>query len=337
MTAIGAYRTGSTAATPNRKGEFSMKKAYGYGRVGEAAKLYQSAELIQQFQAHLQPDWSYGGMYIEVGAGHEKLNNLLAECHDNDVILIESINTLGLKREELFSTLSDLKERGVDVRFKTENLNLQGENGDDLLFVLSSFLKPPVPPKPAALPYGIGDDEEAAIVRRIFDLFLSGLGRAPIATVLNAEGILPPSRKPSSSTWTPCDVKRILADPIYIKEGVIDEETWKRATAETTRRNIAYGRRERVDSPLADLITCGVCGNHYTRRERGKSSIWLCRTYLRYSRSACPSRCIREDRLLCILSETVGETLNTVDNITIWPDGQLVISTSTTEIEKSWR
>jgi len=105
---------------------------------------------------------------------------------------------------------------------------------------------------------------------------------------------------------------------------------------ESSRRHGSYGRRPPAASPLRNLITCGVCGDHFTRRERGKSSLWLCKTYLRGSRAACPSRCIREDRLLEIINRTVGDDAEAVDNITIWPDGRLVINTPTDEIETTW-
>ena len=184
----------------------------------------------------------------------------------------------------------------------------------------------------------IGDEEEAAVVQRIFSLFLEGHGRTPIASALNADHIPPPITdiKKDCAAWTYCDIRRILADPVYRDEGLIDEQTWKHTQAEASRRNGAYGRRPPAASPLRGLITCGVCGDHFTRRERGKSSLWLCKTYLRGSRASCPSSCIREDKLFSIINEAVGG-VGDVDNITVCPDGRLVISTSEADFERTWR
>ena len=221
------------------------------------------------------------------------------------------------------------------IDFINEGMSTAGEGGETLLSTLASFLKPVRPPKPASVPYGIGDEDESEVVRRIFSLFLSGHGRTPIASILNADHIPPPCLdiKKDCSTWSYCDIRRILDNPVYKDEDLIDEETWNRTQAEASRRNSAYGRRQPSNSPLRGIITCGICGNHFSRRERGRSSIWLCKTYLKHGSTACPSRCIRENLLFSILSGVVGH----VDNITVWPDGRLVISTSEAEFERTWR
>ena len=314
-----------------------------YGRVpGHKDTLFkQKAALIQRFSEIIQQhrNWDYSGVFIDNGTGHDQLDALLSRCREGavDTIITASMNTLSLRREELYRTLSELKELGVAIDFIEEDLSTEGEGGEALLSTLASFLKPVKPPKPVSVPYGIGDEEEATVVQRIFSLFLAGHGRSPIAAILNADRVPPPRLdvKVDSTAWTYCDVKRILENPIYEKEGIISTETWTRTQTEVSRRHGSYGRRPPAVSPLSGLITCGICGNHYTRRERGKSSLWLCKTYLRDSREACPSRCIRESVLLGIINEvTCGA--DSVDNITVYPDGRLTIGTTISEYERKW-
>ena len=334
MLTTDARRTGSAPA-----------RVAAYGRVPDHRDTIfkQKALLIQRFNSIIQQhsDRLYSGVYIDSGTSHDQLDALLDRCREGkvDTIITTTLAALSLRRDELYRTLSELKDLGVDVVFLDEDLSTAGEGGDALLSTLASFLKPEKPPKPVAVPYGVGDEEEAVVVQRIFSLYLAGHARTLIASALNADHIPPPKSdlKKDYSAWTYCDIRRILDNPIYTDEGLIDEETWNRSQVEAARRNGAYGRRPPAASPLRDLITCGVCGNHFTRRERGKSSLWLCKTYLRGSRVACPSRCIREDKLLCILSETVGNDMEALDNITVWPDGRLVISTTTKEYERNWR
>lgn len=312
-----------------------------YGRIpGHKDTLFkQKAALIQRFSEIIQQhrNWDYSGVFIDNGSSHEQLEALLNRCREGavDTIITASMNTLSLRRDELYKTLSELRDNGVAIDFIEEDLSTEGEGGEALLSTLASFLKPVKPPKPVSVPYGIGDEEEATVVQRIFSLFLSGLGRSPIARTLNADRVPPPRLdvKVDSTAWTYCDVKRILENPVYEKEGVISTETWTRTQTEVSRRHGSYGRRPPAVSPLSGLITCGICGNHYTRRERGKSSLWLCKTYLRGSRKACPSRCIRESVLLAIINEAT-DGADSVDNITVYPDGRLTINTTIREYER---
>ncbi|BCJ93607.1 resolvase [Anaerocolumna cellulosilytica] len=76
----------------------------------------------------------------------------------------------------------------------------------------------------------IPDEEAAAIVRRIFQMYLQGYGKMKIARILNKEGILCPteykrekkekyqnSRKLSSTNyWTYSTINRILSNEVYI-------------------------------------------------------------------------------------------------------------------------
>ena len=279
---------------------------------------------------------TYSGLYIDSGSSHDQLEDLLRSCREGTVetIITASMTTLSLRRDELYRYLSELKDLGVAIEFIDEGLNTSGEGGEELLSTLASFLKPVRPPKPVTVPYGIGDDEEAEVVQRIYSLFLSGHGRTPIATQLNDDLVPPPHLdiKRDRTAWTYSDIRRILSDPVYKDEGLIDEETWNHTEAEATRRRRSYCRRLPSASPLRGLITCGVCGNHYTRRERGRSSLWLCKTYLKRGREACPSRCILETKLLALLGSD-----GAVDNITVYPDGRLTINTPTDSIERKWR
>ena len=305
-----------------------------YGRVPDQkdTKLTARAELIRRFVSLIavQEEWHFSGVYVDIGASHEQLDEMLDNCHygNIDLILASSMNALCLKKDDLFKTLIELNDLGITIHFIDDNLSTDGGSGEQLLSTLASFLKPPKPPKVIPAPYGIGDEEETAVVQRIFSLFLQGHGRSPIATLLNGEGI----PGPKGSAWTYCDVRRILSDPVYKGEGIIPDDVWKRVTAEVTKRSSSYGFKHPTASPFTGLITCGVCGNTFTHRERGKLTNWVCRKYLKHGPAGCPSKCIRERVLFTILQDARIETPD-IDNITIWPDGRMVINTHTGDIE----
>ncbi len=77
------------------------------------------------------------------------------------------------------------------------------------------------------------DEEAAQVVRRIFDMYLSGMGKHTIARTLNAEGVLSPSaykkkmypayrspNKNGTSLWSFSSVDRILNNEIYVGDMV---------------------------------------------------------------------------------------------------------------------
>ena len=315
-----------------------MLRVAAYGRVPDQkdAKLTARAGLIQRFVSLIaeQEEWHFSGVYVDIGTGHLKFYQMLDECRYGtiDLILASSMNALGLRKDDLFKTLNEMNDLGVTINFIDDNLSTDGGSGEQLLSTLASFLKPPKPPKVIPAPYGIGDEEEEEVVKRIFSLFLQGYGRSPIAAFLNEEGI----PGPKGSAWNYCDIRRILSDPVYREEGVIDEETWKRVTTEVAKRSSSYGYRKPSTNPFAGLITCGVCGNTFTHRERGKLTNWVCRKYLKQGPAGCPSKCIREKTLINILSDARVDICN-IDNITIWPDGRMVINTHTGDINTQWR
>lgn len=315
-----------------------MLRVAAYGRVPDQkdAKLTARAGLIQRFVSLIaeQEEWHFSGVYVDSGTGHLKFYQMLDECRCGtiDLVLASSMNALGLRKDDLFKTLNEMNDLGVTINFIDDNLSTDGGSGEQLLSTLASFLKPPKPPKVIPAPYGIGDEEEEEVVKRIFSLFLQGYGRSPIAAFLNEEGI----PGPKGSAWNYCDIRRILSDPVYREEGVIDEETWKRVTAEVAKRSSSYGYRKPSTSPFTGLITCGVCGNTFTHRERGKLTNWVCRKYLKHGPAGCPSKCIRERALIGILSDVGLETPD-IDNITIWPDGRMVINSPSKDIEVTWR
>jgi DNA invertase Pin-like site-specific DNA recombinase len=92
-------------------------------------------------------------------------------------------------------------------------------------------------------------EEEAAVVRYIFELYFLGLGFKAIAARLTDEGIAPPERSDMAKlrlvgAWRGKHVQRILGgNPLYygmvenqgemfrVSEGIVDQETWDRARA----------------------------------------------------------------------------------------------------------
>jgi site-specific DNA recombinase len=93
-------------------------------------------------------------------------------------------------------------------------------------------------------------EEEAAVIRRIFDLYPSGWSLAGIAKKLNAEGVLSPQRPKTGSrsprAWCPSGIREILRNETY--RGV---NIWNRTQKV---RNPETGRKETRQRPDSEWV-----------------------------------------------------------------------------------
>ena len=65
--------------------------------------------------------------------------------------------------------------------------------------------------------------------------------------------------------------------------------------------------------PFTGMIRCGCCGKNYRRKTTPSRVTWVCQTYNRYGKTACPSKQIPEDTLIAVTEEVVG-SLNALDS-----------------------
>ena len=222
--------------------------------------------------------------------------------------------------------------------------------------------------------------EEAEIVRKIYEWYLDGTGTGRIAIILNAMQV-----KPCRGTsWNRTTIMSILRNekytgnmllqktfisdhltkakkmnrgelPRYYVEGsheaIIDQATFDRVQEELKRRAELYETRNSVvkdHNPLAQKITCGLCGKHFIRRfgntdAKYKRPLWICQTYLTKTKAACPSRRISEKVLLPILAGVLGvqeedvlDESSRIEVITVFPDGRLMVSADGETVERHW-
>ena len=187
------------------------------------------------------------------------------------------------------------------------------------------------------------DDEEAAVVRRVFKEYLSGAGSPRIAARLREAAI--PRR--FGGTWTATAVIEMLSNEKYTGDSllqktytedhlskktkknrgeldryyaenthpaIIDHETYERAQQIMARRREEINIRKPTGAryPLTGKIVCGRCGAHYNRRTRstGRGSIprytWQCLTYLSRGKRFCPAKQIPEETLNALTCEALG-------------------------------
>ena len=83
---------------------------------------------------------------------------------------------------------------------------------------------------------------EAAVVRRIFELYAAGEGIKAIAHSLNAEGIPGPRGK----GWAPSALREMLRNPLYRGEYIWNRSQWI--------KDHTTGKRQRIEGPESEWV-----------------------------------------------------------------------------------
>lgn len=159
--------------------------------------------------------------------------------------------------------------------------------------------------------------EKVKIVKRIFELSSKGLGGQRITTILNEEGVAPPTSK--AKKWGISSVKKVLNSEAVLgvlntADGVRHEGYFPRVITEKlwvkTRFQGISSSRTRDNKnvhPLSGLCVCAVCGATATRsgksgrvRQDGTKNVWrtlVCANSMG-ARSACSYQSISYDKIV---------------------------------------
>lgn len=165
-----------------------------------------------------------------------------------DLILTKSISRFARNTVDTLQTVRNLKAAGVEVIFEKENLHTFDPKCEVMLTIMSSLAqeesrsisenvrwgkqKSMRDGKVSLayshfLGYKKGDDgrleiveEEATIVRKIYDLFLSGKTINEIASILTGMGIPTPAGK---TKWSVSTVRSILSNEKYEGEALLQK------------------------------------------------------------------------------------------------------------------
>ena len=163
------------------------------------------------------------------------------------------------------------------------------------------------------------DEAEAAVVRRVFELYLEGdgarrMGMKEVAKYLNERGALMRGK-----TWGIQKVYKVLSSPVYRGEHfynvidsragkkrppsewiaitvdpIIDAETFERARQRREGRRPTAVPPRRLSSPvlLTGLLKCGHCGSGMTLTtgKGGRYRYYKCTRRVNKGNAQCPSR-----------------------------------------------
>lgn len=342
------------------------KRVAAYARVSmETEKLAHSLSAQISYYSDLiqkNPEWEYAGVYADSfisGTGTAKrpeLQRLIEDCEAGriDIVLTKSISRFARNTVDLLNIVRKLKDLGISIRFEKENIDSLTADGELMLSILAGFaeeesksistnIKWAVRKKfergetwhTAAFGYRwngetfIVQEDEAVIVRRIFDDFLAGVSIKRIQRWVNENGF--PGLTNVGITYMlqnevyKGDVilqKYYTPNPLdhlskrnegqfpryYVEENhepIVSRETWQ-AVQDRIREAREYNPTvHRIVKPsvFSGKIICCKCGCHYTKgmtkiaRADGLMESWICFGKIKHKKQYCDSLSIRGDRL----------------------------------------
>ena len=206
----------------------SRKKVAAYARVSKETErtMHSLSSQISYYNDLIQrtPGWEYAGVYADeavTGTGAKKrpeFQRLICDCKERkiDIVLTKSISRFARNTVDLLETVRCLKDIGVEVRFEKEGISSLTADGELMLSILASFAQAEIETMSQNIKWTIQKrfkngqlngccsflgyrwydeekklivvPEEAELVRRIFDMYLSGMSLKQIERTLDEEG-----------------------------------------------------------------------------------------------------------------------------------------------------
>ncbi len=250
-----------------------------YARVSSDSEdqLNSFASQVNYYTKYIQAHekWTFVDIYADEGitgtsaAGRNEFQRLMQDCRQGriDRILVKSVSRFARNVQDCLEAVRELKQLGVSVMFEKERIDTALISSEMMLSMMSAFAQEESVSisnnlrrgafmrmkngtfRLSQAPYGYRLDtqgrlcpqpEEAAIVRRIYDEFLSGMSIREIACKLESEGIPKLRGEP---VWTYMGVQYILTNERYAG----DEMFQKRYTTDTLpfKKEINRGQKMR--------------------------------------------------------------------------------------------
>lgn len=379
------------------------KKVAAYARVssGKDAMLQSLSSQISYYSDMIQGrnDWLYAGVYADESKTGTKDNRpefqrMLADCKDGKInmIITKSISRFARNTVMLLETVRKLKDIGVAVFFEEQNINTLTADGELMLTILASYAQEESLSASENQKWRIRKNfaegktcdgtiygyrlvkgqyvvvtDEAEVVERIFNEYLSGWGHLKISNGLNEDGI--PSR--CGGKWNQSVIGQMLTNYTYTgnlilqktfrenhltkktlinsgqlpkyyvedsHEAIIDMNTFKQVQEEKEKRRTKYYNAYNANKayPFTGLITCESCGKNYRRKTTATGIVWICATYNTLGKKHCASKQVPEITLEEIAA-TVAE-IPLVEKIIV-SNGNLLTFTlkDGTEVTKEWK
>ena len=319
-------------------------------------------------------EWQFKGVYADYAFSGTKedrpeFQKMLEACKagEIDLIITKSISRFARNTETVLKVVRELKAMDVDVYFEEQKIHTISSDGEFMLSVLAAYYQEEARSVSENMKWRIKKDfsqgiiwggkdkygykydsdnttfivvpEEAAVVKRIFELYIAGAGFQKIANILNSEGIKPMT----ANEWSKNNVTAVISNSNYTgdlilqktyrkdylskktcknngelqkylveenHEPIITKEMFEKAQEIRNERITKYDlktRKAKNNYPFTGILRCGCCGGAYHHKTTRYNLIWICRTYNTKGKVFCSgSKQIDERKLYDAINKYFG-------------------------------
>ena len=326
------------------KAKYHQKRVAAYCRVStdseEQLTSYTNQMRVYTEMINANKEWEFAGMYADEGISGTKADkrprfqDMIDDCHRGkiDYIITKSVSRFARNTVECLKYVRILKAKGIGIYFEEQGIDTLKSDSELYLVIYAGFAQSesesisknvtwsvrkkfeegtPVFHYKTLLGYRKGADgkpeivqEEAAVVERIFHMFLAGMSLEQITDAIREEGIQFPEKKitfgrtmirnilqnekycgdcilQKTVTIDPIDKVRKVNEgeaPMWLVENshpaIVSRAIFNKTQEEFSRRN-AYAPVSKKNSitetgkhskyALKDVLQCGECGTRYRR------------------------------------------------------------------------
>ncbi len=330
----------------------------------EQLNSYQSQLKYYDEKINSKSEWQFAGIYADeaiTGTLDFKRTEFMRMIADSmsgkiDMILTKSISRFARNTLDTLKYVRMLREKNIAILFEEENLNTTTGAGELMLTILSAMAQQESENISSHVLLGLKmkkdrgeligyngcygynynietkeitiNEEEANIVRYMFERYVEGIGSSTIAKELTAKGIKTPK---GGTKWCESTIRGILKNEKYIgdvlmgktftidpishkrlsnlgevdkhyykehHEPIISKELFDRVqeirakragNRETGRRNDNYSKKY----PFSSKLYCAFCGSLLTRRNWNanrscEKAVWQCIKRAKQGKEECP-------------------------------------------------
>lgn len=283
----------------------------------------------------------------------DDFRRMLRDCKKGliDRIIVKSMSRFARNTEEMLTALRALEQMEVSVYFEEQGLDTKSMNSEMFATFpgmiaqqesvsISQNMRWSYKKRMesgefncCAPAYGFDlingklviNETEAAVIRRIFDLYLQGVGMQTIANILNNEGV---RRQYGRKKWHHTTVNYVLNNerykgdallqkqittqtlpfkkqlnhgeqPMYYVENsnpaIVSRETYEAVQALIKSRQPSCKRKAK-NYPLTRTLLCPDCGHTFRRQVVNGTAYWLCAAKAT-NKTDCACRRVKEDEV----------------------------------------
>ena len=337
-----------------------------------ADQLHSFAAQIRYYKDYERknPQYKLVDVYADEGLSgtdmkkRDEQNRLIRDCKLGkiDRIITKSVSRFARNTQELLVALRTLKELGVSIYFEEQGIDSDKMNMEMLVTFpgmaaqqesvnISDHLRRSYQMRMEsgefncnAPAYGfemvdgkmVVKEDEAAVIRRIFDLYLQGVGKQNIANILNAEGV---PRRYGQKKWHHTTVDYVVKNERYMGDALLQKEYTTDTVPFRKKRNhgekaqyyvensnppiisrevfqaaqrlqesrITTTKKEH-NSILSGVLRCPDCGSTFRRQLLRGTVYWMCSDKAAGATN-CKSRRVRENAVFdtfCLMADKLA-------------------------------